>query len=250
MARRRSALRTRLSDRPRPPYRPRRASSVVSALCAVGLVTGFALAETADNAPAHLRGSANLRHTHGAPAPPATRIPTLPSPATTAPTAPAPSAPPPSVAASSATPPPPGPCTPDELSITTAPATTAYQQGEVIDVTTELRAISSPCELDPVPEGAYACGTDVVVDGPPGSQVWPMPGQQEQCAQPSPTLLQPGYVEDVTMAWNQQYQDPSSGSQAQVPAGLYQAFGTWTWNAGSGMPPYSVTSASSPFAIG
>jgi hypothetical protein len=143
----------------------------------------------------------------------------------------------------------PAPCTPGDLSITTVTATSSYQPGVAIDITTELEAIGSPCQLTPVESGAYSCGASVIVNGPSGSQVWPMADQGEQCAQPAAGVLQPGYGQNVTVAWNEQYFDPSAGTVAQVPPGQYQAFGTWTWSAGSGQTPYTVTAASSAFDI-
>jgi len=119
----------------------------------------------------------------------------------------------------------------------------------VIDLTTQLRALYSPCELDPVAIGTYNCGTSIVVNGPAGSQVWPMQNQGEECAQPAPTVLQPGYGEEVTVSWNGELADPSSGTVTDAQAGQYQAFGTWTWSAGIGLDPYSFTGASEPFNI-
>ncbi|GEM_PF-1754332 len=245
----RSALHKRVSERPRPRLKPRRATSLISALFAVGLVTGFSVAETADHSHAHLPSSAAPGTIPAPEARQAVTVPKPTSPTTTAPAAPPTTTPPPSVAASVAAPAPPGPCTPGNLSITTSAAAADYPPGEVVDITTNLRAVSSPCELVPVPAGAYSCGTSMVVDDASGSQVWPMPEQGEQCAQPSPTLLRPGYGENVTFAWNQQYVGPSSVTQTQIPPGQYQAFGTWTWSAGAGEPAYTVTAPSVSFTI-
>lgn len=241
-----------------PRYRPRKTSLAIAVLSALAVVMAFTVAETTS----HSAGPASSvsPRTDAAPTPrpadsPPTTIPTIigtvPSPTLPAPlprNAPAPARSP-SDDSQVVNQPAPQPCTPSELAASTATDSSSYRPGSPVRVTTELRDDGGPCVFTPAKAGQYECGTSLVVDGASGDQVWPVPGQSEQCAQPSATVLQHGYTESVSVSWDQQYLPRSSSPEAQAPSGSYEAVGKWSWN-GPGQQVYTLSADSAPFTIG
>jgi hypothetical protein len=130
--------------------------------------------------------------------------------------------------------------------VATATDSSAYSPGSTVTVTTLLRALRA-CVFQPVANGPYSCADWVIITDAGGHQVFPSPGQGEQCSPPAATVLQPGVTESLRAAWNQQVQ--TGGGYAQAPPGYYQAVGTWGWSAGPGQPPYVVSARSSSFAV-
>lgn len=227
--------------------RNRWAKSALAALFAVGIVVGFSFALTSgattkasrSASPATTAPRAHLITTPPTTPPAPVHVPSPPpAPVTTTP------APPTAPAAASS----PGPCTPNEVSITTVTNSANYAPGQPVTVTTELQA-DTACSLVPVESGQYACGATAVVVNAANDQVWPMPGQAETCAAPAPQVLSAGNGVEVAVAWNQEFLNPATHSPGQAPPGLYAAVGAWSWSAGPGQAPYTVAVESSQFAI-
>jgi hypothetical protein len=120
--------------------------------------------------------------------------------------------------------------------------------GSPVTVTTTIEDVAT-CVLVPVPTGAYSCGTSVTVADAGGSQVWPVPGQSEQCAQPSPSTLDPGATISVTVVWTGLSNLPGTSTDVPAPPGSYTAKGTWSWAGPSGQGPVTVSATSVPFTM-
>ncbi|HLI75217.1 MAG TPA: hypothetical protein VKU86_15175 [Acidimicrobiales bacterium] len=143
-------------------------------------------------------------------------------------------------------PPPPPLCTPGDVTMSTTTDSSSYSPGQTITATTTV-VDRVACVFTPVAAGQYNCGTSVVFTDGHGQQVFPLPGQSEQCAQPASATLQPGQAESVAITWNGML--PVLGVPSGAPPGQYTAVGTWTWSAGPGQSPYSVTASSPAFTI-
>jgi hypothetical protein len=140
-----------------------------------------------------------------------------------------------------------GPCNPSDVTVTTATDSSSYSPGAQVKVTSRL-VDDAACAFTPVQSGEYSCpATVLVVDGS-GSQVYPMSGQKEQCADVPSETLAPGTVVTVTSAWPQQVMGTTGPGQA--PSGQYRAQVIWIWSSGGGAAPYEVTADSPPFSVG
>jgi hypothetical protein len=84
----------------------------------------------------------------------------------------------------------------------------------------------------------------VVISNAAGFQVYPMPGQGEQCGAVSGGTLTPGNARTVKVAWDPQ----AGGGPTLTPAGQYTATGTWSW--GNQSSPNQASADSAPFTIG
>ena len=211
------------------PHRPTFTTSLFAALLAVGVVLGFVAVRAADQS------------AHSA-LPPSTTVPppvhaTTTSPPTTPPPAPA-TEPPASVAATAV---PLAPCGPRDLQVTVS----VSGGGGVTEVETVLRDLA-PCSWQPVAVSGRPCPDTIAVENSAGAQVWPAPGQAEQCSTPAGRVLSPGQVETLSAAWDDRV--PSAGGTAAAPQGSYTAVGTWSWTASDGEP--AQASGTEPFSLG
>ncbi|HZU78926.1 MAG TPA: hypothetical protein VE991_03325 [Acidimicrobiales bacterium] len=208
-------------------------SSILTALGAVVVVLAFTA----------LRGD----HTSSSSAPPTSTSTTATPhrltvvPPTTAP-APTTTAVPPTTTATSA---PIGPCQAGDVRVSTVTDATAYQPGQAVQVTTTLQAVRS-CVFNPVSAGPYNCPSWIVVTDAQG-QVWPWPGEGEECSAPAATVLSAGDEETLRAAWNGQVMT-TAGTPGAAPPGSYSAVGTWAWSTGSGQSPAVVSSRSGSFS--
>ena len=147
------------------------------------------------------------------------------------------------------------------MSTTTDAAT--YQSGAPVRITTTVRDVVA-CVFEPAApsssqgsEGAdhSGCATTVAVTDVQGDQVWPVPGQVEQCAPPAKTTLAPGQTLDVTVVWTGLANVPGSPLDLPAPPGQYEAVGTWSWSTpeagsgSSGAAPSTVSATSAPFTL-
>ncbi|MDE3085580.1 MAG: hypothetical protein KGJ77_02345 [Acidobacteriota bacterium] len=210
------------------PHRPGFTTSLFAALLAVGVVLGFVAVRASDQS---ARSAL----------PPATTVPppvhvTTTSPPTTAPP-PVATAPPSTVAATAA---PLGPCGRQDLTVTV----TVSGGGGITEVESVLRDLA-PCSWQPVAVSGRPCPDTIAVESASG-QVWPAPGQAEQCSTPAGRVLSPGQVETLSAAWDDRV--PSAGGTAAAPAGSYTAVGTWSWAAAGGQPAQAT--GTEPFSLG
>lgn len=213
------------------------ASSLVAALLAVGVVLGFVVARTTGpSIPSNQSTPTTTVPRVSVPvlSPPVESVPT----STTAVPQTAVSAP--SQASG------PAPCTPADLSITTATDASSYRSGSTVTVTTLLRSVRA-CVFQPVAAGPYGCADTVVVIDGSNHQAWPWPGESEQCSPPAATVLQPGVTESLRAGWNGEVE--TDGSFQPAPPGTYEAIGTWSWSAGPGQSPNRVSVASAAFSV-
>lgn len=215
-------------------------SSVIVALLAVGIVLGFAAVRTGGRTPSSSSGAIP---TVSIPLVPSTTSPaTGTTPPTVARPAPTTTAPPaPTTTAATV-----GTCRPADVVVATSSDSSSYPPGSTVTVTTTLRDVRE-CIFTPAPAGPYGCASTIVITDAAGGQVWPSPGQTEQCSSPSSGVLQPGDVQTLRAAWNQQESGPGGLTSQQAPAGQYQAVGTWAWSSGGGAP-YQA-SARSTFSL-
>ena len=210
------------------PHRPTFTNSLFAALLAIGVVLGFVAVRAADQ-------SARTALPPTTVPPPV--HPTTTPPPTTPPQAPA-TAPPTTVAATAA---PLGPCGPQDLQVTVS----VSGGGGVTDVETVLHDLA-PCSWQPVAMSGRPCPDTIAVESASGAQVWPAPGQGEQCSTPAGRDLSPGQVETLSAAWDDRV--PSGGGTAAAPAGGYTAVGTWSWATSGGQP--AEASGSESFSLG
>lgn len=215
---------------------------VMTALLAIGAVLGFVAVRTVAHTSPGSSASAPTTTTSAPPTASGSRpVPAAP-PSTTLPPKPAPSPAPVTTAAPAQL----TACTPSDVTVTTTTAYSSYPANSYVQVTTVVRDVF-PCSF--VPESVSgACPSAIsVVDGS-GGQVWPAPGQGEQCSLPATRTLSPGDVETLQAEWNQQVKT-TSGQYTQAPPGSYVALGSWSWQQ-SGGSPYQVQVRSAPFTIG
>jgi len=137
------------------------------------------------------------------------------------------------------------PCTPGDFTITTVTDNSSYSASSPVTVTTQI-VDKSACSFNPVAPDQSSCPTTVVISNAVGMQVYPMPGQGEQCAAVSQGTLTPGSTRTVKIVWNQP--DPNTGGPTAAP-GQYTATGTWSWKNQSGSP-YQESASSQSFIIG
>lgn len=223
------------------PHRPRLSSSIMAALVAIGVVLGFVVVRSVTHNDT-ARSSASSTTT----VPPSTTTtgvqhsvpPPVPSTTTTTPPKQA-TSPPPSTTSSL--------CTPSDLTVSAASDAGSYSPGQVVQVTTEVNDVVA-CTFHPQGAGSYPCPSNVVVVESGGGQVWPVPGQGEQCSPPANQVLEPGDQVTLRAAWNEQVATTAGGTE-QAPAGNYQVLGTWSWAAGSGQGPYQVQAYSGTFYV-
>ena len=211
------------------PHRPTFTASIFAALLAVGVVLGFVAFRTTDQ-PAR----SALPPSTSVPAP--VHVPTTTLPPTTTATTP-PTTPPTTDAVATQV----GPCRRADLQVTVSvsggPGAT--------EVTTELRDIA-PCTWQPVTVSGYPCPDTIVVVDAGGSQVWPAPGQAEQCSTPAGRVLTPGQDESLSATWDNRVL--AGGATTPAPRGQYAAVGTWSWATDGGRPDQA--SQSQPFTLG
>lgn len=136
------------------------------------------------------------------------------------------------------------PCQPGDVRISTVTDAGAYAAGSSVTITTTLSAVRS-CIFNPVAGGPYNCPSWIVVTDASDRQVWPWPGEAEQCSEPAATVLGAGDVETLRAAWNG-YVATTAGTSVQAPPGYYSAIGAWSWSSGPGNPSVQ-TSRSNPF---
>jgi len=134
----------------------------------------------------------------------------------------------------------PGPCTSEDLAVTTTTASSFYPTGSPVAVTTQLHVVHSCLFTPAAPAGG--CPTDVAVFGPAGNQVAPAPGAAVHCATPGSGLYNQGSSLSVSFTWNGQVD--AGGTATAAPPGTYRAVGTWHWSNGG------LGSAGSNFAVG
>lgn len=134
-------------------------------------------------------------------------------------------------------------CTPSDVSVSAS----ASGSGSVVEVSTFVDDIVS-CTFDPQGAGNYPCPSNVVVVQSGGGQVWPAPGQREQCSPPAAQILRPGDRVSLQATWPEQVGTTSGGTEP-APPGNYQVLGTWSWAAGSGQTPYQVQAYSASFYV-
>lgn len=212
------------------PHRPTFTTSLFAALLAVGLVLGFVAFRPTDQS------------TRGA-LPPGSSTTTTPRhvtttvPPTTTQTASPPTTPPTTTAAAA---PPTGPCTRSEVEVSVSVGGSAG----ITDVTTVLHDLTA-CVWQPVTVSGYPCPDTIAVVDADGRQVWPAPGQGEQCSTPATEVLTPGQTLSLSAAWNNQV--PSGGGTTAAPPGRYAAVGTWSWATVGGQPDQA--SQSEPFSL-
>lgn len=125
-------------------------------------------------------------------------------------------------------------CTPQDLTISASTDSSGYSVGAPVTVTTTL-VDKTTCVFDPVAAGQYGCPTTVTIQDQVGNQVFPQPGQPEQCAPVSGGTLKPGQSRSVQLVWNQD------------PPGEYTAVGTWAF--GPSSSPYQDSASSQPFVV-
>lgn len=219
------------------PHKPTLASSLVAALLAVGVVLGFVVART--SGPSIPSNGSQPTTSVPRVTVPVVSPPVYPA-ATTSTTSPHTVVSAPSQASG------PAPCTPADVSVTTATDASSYPSGGTVTVTTLLRAVRA-CVFQPVASGPYGCADTVIVVDGSNHQAWPWPGESEQCSPPAATVLQPGVTETLRAAWDGDVY--SNGRFVPAPPGTYQAIGTWYWSAGAGQGTSRATVASAPFAV-
>lgn len=214
------------------PHRPTLAASFIVALLAVAVVLGFvAVSDTHTSADGRLVPGL----TTSAPAPsttaPRTNVTLVPAPTTTVTTTAT------TAAGTVSTSPPasPGWCTPSDLRVSTSTNNANYPAGQAVEVDTDVIDVVA-CTFDAETAAGQSCPDSVTVEQS-GNQVWPWPGQAEQCSPPAPTVLAPGDRESLAAAWNQQVLTTDGGPR-QAPPGTYEAVGTWAWSAGAGRAPH------------
>jgi hypothetical protein len=132
------------------------------------------------------------------------------------------------------------------LQIVTTTDQSNYSQGQPVVMTTTLTDINT-CIFQPAKVGEYSCPMSLVAQMATGAQVYPSPGQDEQCRTPVATTLHPGASDMLSATWNGQV--ANGGTTQNAPPGSYQAIGTWGWSAGQGQPAYSVNVQSPAFTI-
>lgn len=226
------------------PHRPAMRSMVFTALGAVGVVLGFVAVQTVAHTSPGSSASPPPPPSTTTTAPPAAR-PAHQAPAAVPTTTPPTTTPP--AAAAAATPTSLEACTPSDVTVTTTTDYGSYPANTYVTVTTVVRDVF-PCSFVPESGSGGSCPSAIsVVDGS-GGQVWPAPGQGEQCSWPATRTLSPRDVESLRAEWNQQVLT-TSGGFTQAPAGSYVARGTWSW-AVAGGSPYQVQVDSAPFTIG
>ncbi len=125
-------------------------------------------------------------------------------------------------------------CTPQDFTVSTATDSSSYWVGAPVTVTTKL-IDTTTCVFDPTAAGQYGCPTTVIIQDQMGNQVFPQPGQSEQCAAVSGGTLKPGQSRSVKLMWNQD------------PPGEYTAVGTWAF--GPPSSPYQYSASSQPFVV-
>ena len=212
------------------PHRPRLSSSILAALLAIGVVLGFVATRSTHST----NGSFASTTTTTAP----TTVPIVP---TTLPTTS-----PPTTTTTAAVASGPVPCTPDEVQVSVSTDTTRYPPGAPVTVTTAVTDVA-PCVFTPEAAADVSCPAFLTVTNSAGNQVWPRPGQTEDCSPPAGAVLSPGQQEIVRVVWNQQVSGPS-GAAVQAAPGEYQSFATWSWSAGDGHRPYEEQ-VNSTFAL-
>ena len=214
----------------------------MTALLAIGAVLGFVAVRTvAHTSPGSSASAPTTTTTSAPPAAPGSRPATAAPPSTTVPPKPAPSPAPVTTASPAQL----TACTPSDVTVTTITDYGSYPPNTYVQVTTVVRDVF-PCSFVPESVGGACPSAISVVDGS-GRQVWPAPGQGEQCSLPATRTLSPGDVETLQAAWNQQVLT-TSGRFTQAPAGNYVALGTWSWQQPGGSP-YQVQVRSAPFTI-
>lgn len=137
-------------------------------------------------------------------------------------------------------------CSPADLTITTTVDRSSYAPGVPVTVLTTL-VVKTTCELVLVPSGEYKCGDSVMVDNSSGKQVFPAPGQGEQCGVLPRGLVTSGTIDSDSAVWNPR--TIPAGATVQAPTGRYMAVGSWSWNAGRGKAPYELSVDSAIFTI-
>jgi len=225
------------------PHRPALSSMVMTALLAIGAVLGFVAVRTVAHTSPGSSASAPTTTTSAPPAASGSRpAPSAPPSTTTVPPKAAPSPAPVTTATPAAL----TACTPSDVTVTTTTDYSSYPPNTYVEVTTVVRDVF-PCSF--VPESVSgACPSAISVVNGSGGQVWPAPGQGEQCSLPATRTLSPGDVETLQAAWNQQVMT-TSGRFTQAPAGSYVALGSWSWQEPGGSP-YQVQVRSAPFSVG
>ena len=141
-----------------------------------------------------------------------------------------------------------GPCTPQDLLITTTTDSQSYATGTSVTVSSQIKDTVA-CDFKPVATGPYSCPTSVVIVNSQGNQVWPWSGQGEQCSVPTSGLMEPGSTQSISAVWNQQVPASSGSGGQQTPAGSYKAVGTWAWSSGGNTSPYQIAANSRSFTI-
>lgn len=209
------------------PHRPTFTASILAALLAVGVVLGFVAFGTTDQAARRA-------------APPTTSLPPVHVPSTTLPPTTAATAPPTTPPTTTAAATQVGPCRRADLQVTVS----VSGGPGVTEVTTELRDLA-PCSWQPVAVEGYPCPDTIAVVDAGGSQVWPAPGQAEQCSTPAGRVLTPGQDETLSAAWDDRV--PAGGTTVPAPPGRYAAVGTWSWATDAGAPDQA--SDSQPFTL-
>lgn len=220
------------------PHRPARSSSILAALLAVGVVLGFVVLRTSSNH--DTVGSSSSSTTTSSPAPSTTQAQQAAPPETSTTTTARQLAAPDTVAGSEL-------CTPSDLTVSATSDASSYAPGAAVQVSTVVYDHTA-CTFDPQGGGGYPCPSNVVVVNGSGDQVWPWPGQGEQCSPPAAQALQPGDQLTLQATWNEQVQTAGGGTEQSPPA-TYQVLGTWSWSAGSGQTPYQVQGSSTTFSI-
>lgn len=212
----------------------------MAAMLAVGVVLGFVAVRNTD------------RTTQGDTVPGITTVPAAPSttdpgdsitlepatPDTPSTTVAVPVTAPPSTSS-------PGWCTASDLQVSASSISTSYGPGETVDLYTAVTDVV-PCTFEAQASAGQPCADSIAVDQA-GNEVWPWPGQGEQCSPPAPTVLERGDRETLAAAWNQQVRT-TSGGNGQAPPGHYEAVGTWSWLTGDGQAPYQEQ-ATATFSI-
>jgi hypothetical protein len=218
------------------PHRPTLTSSLMAALLAVGVVIGFVVARNGDhNTQATLMPGSTTTNPRVLPDRPVTPVVPATSPTTTVPV----NVPPTTTA---------GPkwCTPADLEVSISTDSSSYALGQTVELTTEVVDLVA-CLFEVETPAGLTCGDSVAVDQS-GEQLWPWPGQGEECSPPAATVLRPGEEESLAASWNQQVLT-TDGTSEQAAPGTYDAVGMWAWVVGAGQAPYQAQATAS-FDVG
>ncbi|MGH9028117.1 MAG: hypothetical protein ACRDV4_00645 [Acidimicrobiales bacterium] len=138
-------------------------------------------------------------------------------------------------------------CAPSDVTITTTTDRPHYARGDQVTVMTKLVSESS-CVLKLEASGEFGCGESIVIDTSARHQVFPAPGQSEQCGALPHGMVQPGTTDVETVVWDLRGA-LSSGRAGKVTPGRYEAVGNWYWRSGKLTPPYEVAAHSTPFEV-